>query len=271
MSVIQQYPLGVDGVTTRVLEAGSGDRVLVCFHGSGSRADRWRKAMPLLAELGYHVYAVDFPGHGLAAKPADHPYGSAAFGRFATAFVDALPYERIALLGTSLGGHVAALVAAARPGRISGCVLIGAVGLVPFVRDGGGTASPVVDTSLAGTRRKLEFLVADSALVTDEWVHEESMINSSPGAPEAMAVLAHTSAAETVDDLIGAAYRELALPTMLVWGAEDKWVPPSVGEDTAELLELDLHLLAGTSHAPYFEDPAGFVALVEPFLDKLLS
>jgi 2-hydroxy-6-oxonona-2,4-dienedioate hydrolase len=266
VTAISQYPLAVDGIVTRVLEAGTGDNVLVCFHGSGSRADRWRPFMALLAEHGYHVYAVDYPGHGLAQKPAGYPYGSAAFGQFAIDFIDQLGAERVTLLGTSLGGHVAALVSIARPERIAGCVLIGAVGFVPFERDSGGTASPVIDTSLAGTRAKLEFLVADPSIVSDAWVHEESMINSSPGAPEAMKQLAQTSAAETAVDLVADRYKRLGMPTFLVWGAQDRWVPPSVGEDTAAALEEKLHLLEGTSHAPYYEDPSGFLDLVQPFL-----
>src|ERR1700712_4487637 len=135
MTYLQQYPLLVDGIVTRVLEAGSGDEVLVCFHGSGSRADRWRPFMALLAEHGYHVYAVDYPGHGLAQKPAGYAYGAAKFGEFAIDFIDQLQAPRVTLLGTSLGGHVAALVSCARPERIKGCVLIGAVGFVPFERD----------------------------------------------------------------------------------------------------------------------------------------
>jgi 2-hydroxy-6-oxonona-2,4-dienedioate hydrolase len=271
MTTISQYPLGVDGIVTRVLEAGVGDNVLVCFHGSGSRADRWRPFMTLLADYGYHVYAVDYPGHGLAQKPAGYAYGSAKFGEFAIAFVDQLDFPRVTLLGTSLGGHVAALVSLARPERIKGCVLIGAVGLVPIERSSGGTASPVIDTSLAGTRAKLEYLVADPSIVTDAWVHEESMINSSPGAREAMKQLAETSAAETAADLVGAQYKQLGLPTFLIWGAQDRWIPPLVGEDTAALLEEQLHLLEGTSHAPYYEDPTGFLDLVQPFLKRVSS
>jgi 2-hydroxy-6-oxonona-2,4-dienedioate hydrolase len=269
MTAISQYPLAVDGIVTRVLEAGAGEDVLVCFHGSGSRADRWRPFMALLAEHGYHVFAVDFPGHGLAQKPAGYAYGSAKFGEFAVAYLDQLDAPQVTLLGTSLGGHVAALASLARPERIKGCVLIGAVGLVPIERSAGGTASPVIDTSLAGTRAKLEYLVADPAIVTDAWVHEESLINSSPGAAQAMKQLAQTSAAETAADLVGDRYKQLGLPTFLIWGAQDRWIPPVVGEHTAALLEKELHLLEGTSHAPYYENPTGFLDLVQPFLKQL--
>ena len=63
-----QYPLGAAGTLTRVLEAGRGDRTMLLVHGVGARADRWRLNLDALAEAGYHAYAIDLPGHGLAEK-----------------------------------------------------------------------------------------------------------------------------------------------------------------------------------------------------------
>jgi 2-hydroxy-6-oxonona-2,4-dienedioate hydrolase len=112
---ILQYPVAVDGLTTRVLECGTGEAVVVCLHGAGSRADRWRPVLPLLAEAGFHAYAMDFPGHGLAAKPAGYDYGTPAFTRAVCDFLGWLDQPAVSLLGTSIGGHVAACVALTLP------------------------------------------------------------------------------------------------------------------------------------------------------------
>lgn len=261
---VLQYPLELAGVVTRVLECGTGDAAIVCLHGSGSRADRWRPALPLLADAGFHVYAVDFPGHGLAEKPIGYPYGAPAFTDVAVALVDHLDQPAVSILGTSLGGHVGARTACERPERVRSTVLIGAVGLVPWEREAG---SPIVDTSLAGIRSKLRFLVADGALVTDAWVREEAQVNSSPGGPAALAELGRWSVEDADGDLVGERYAELGLPTMLVWGAQDRWVDVHVGTAAAALLpDAPFLLLGGTGHAPYFERPAHFVAEVAPFL-----
>jgi pimeloyl-ACP methyl ester carboxylesterase len=180
------------------------------------------------------------------------------------AVVDGLSVPTVALLGTSLGGHVAAWTACERPERIRATVLIGAVGLVPWDRRAEGSASPIVDTSPAGIRAKLEFLVADQSLVTDAWVHEEHQVNTSPGALEALAAVGRYDAGA---DLVGPRYAALGLPTMLCWGAEDRWAPPSVGEDAAALLPgAPFVLLAGAGHAPYFERPADFAKVAAEFL-----
>jgi 2-hydroxy-6-oxonona-2,4-dienedioate hydrolase len=264
---ILQYPAAVDGTTIRVLECGAGVNALLCLHGAGSRADRWRPALPLLAAAGFHVYAIDFPGHGLAAKPADYDYGSPAFARAAVDFLDTVEEPTVSILGTSIGGHVAALAACVRRERIRSTVLIGAVGLTHLKRSADTVRSPIVDTSLVGIRTKLEFLVENQQLVTEDWIYEESKINSSPGANDALAQLGEYSASRLDNDLVGEAYAALGIPTMLCWGAEDRWIPPSVGDDVARLLpDAALALVDGTGHAPYFERPSAFVDAVTPFL-----
>jgi 2-hydroxy-6-oxonona-2,4-dienedioate hydrolase len=264
---VLQYPVGVGGVVTRVLECGTGDRALVCLHGAGSRADRWRPSLPLLAEAGFHVYALDFPGHGLAAKPAGYPYGTPAFSSFVGEFLDGLEHTAVTLVGTSIGGHVAATVACADPRRIKSTVLIGAVGLTPNSRSDEPDASPIVDGSPSGIRKKLEFLVEDQTLVTDEWIAEEARINSSPGAAEALAALGRYSAEQLDGDVVGRPYADLGVPTLLCWGAQDRWIPPRVGYEAALLLpNAPLCLVEGTGHAPYFERPRAFCDMVVPFL-----
>jgi pimeloyl-ACP methyl ester carboxylesterase len=182
-------------------------------------------------------------------------------------FVDQLAQPTVALLGTSLGGHVAAAVACARPERVRATVLIGAVGLVAIPADQRPASNPIVRTGLDGIRAKLEFLLSDPTLITDEWVAEESWINSSPGAPEALAELGRYSAEQLESDLVGEAYAALAIPTMLCWGADDRWVPPGVGHEALRLLPASpLLLLERAGHAPYFERPAPFVKEIAAFL-----
>jgi 2-hydroxy-6-oxonona-2,4-dienedioate hydrolase len=264
---VLQYPLGVGELTTRVLECGTGDDIVVCLHGSGSRADRWLPVLPLLASCGFHAYAVDYPGHGLAAKPAGYPYGTPAFARFAAGFVDQLGAASVALVGTSIGGHVAATVARDHPHLVRATILVGAVGLVAIPPEQRPATNPIVRTGPDGIRAKLEFLLWDRGLITDEWILEESRINSSPGAAEALAFLGRYSADQLGSDLVGEAYAALGIPTMLCWGADDRWVPPAVAHATSRLLpEAPLLFLEDAGHSPYFERPVPFVEEVALFL-----
>jgi 2-hydroxy-6-oxonona-2,4-dienedioate hydrolase len=259
------YPVTGAGVTTRVVESGSGDNVLVCLHGAGSRADRFVPVMPGLVDEGFRVLAIDFPGHGLAEKRADIDYTGQGLTDVIAGVLDALGLSEVTILGTSLGGHVGAALAVQRPDLVAGLVLIGAVGVGDFPQEFHTPPEVLSDGSVEGVRRKLTFLVSDPDMVTEAWVREESMINSSTGAKQAL-----LRVSEWLDKDCNAFRQdaELAklrpeLPVLLVWGADDKWTPPSMGVAAQQNLPgAALELMPGCGHAPYFENPDLFVELI---------
>jgi 2-hydroxy-6-oxonona-2,4-dienedioate hydrolase len=266
---ISQYPVAAGDLVTRVLDCRGGDTTVVCLHGAGSRADRfWHNIAPVAA-AGYRVIAMDFPGHGYATKGASVTHSTPAFAGFVIEVLRALDVQRPVIVGTSLGAHVAAAIAADDPEAVSALVLIGAVGIVPAEpRDGPLSPIPMWDASPDAIRTKLRMVVADPALITDEWVNEESHINSSPGARESLEAVADYLGNGVERDSVGDRLLERAshVPTLLVWGGEDRWVPPSVGFRTKELLAgPELVVMPGTGHAPYYEDPETFNRLLIDF------
>ena len=265
-----QYPVVAGDLVTRVLDCRNGDTTVVCLHGAGSRADRfWHNIAPVAA-AGYRVIAMDFPGHGFATKGASVTHSTPAFADFVMQVLRSLDVRRPVIVGTSLGGHVAASIAASDPDAVSAMVLIGAVGIVPAEpSDGPLTPVPMWDASPDAIRTKLRMVVANPALITDEWVNEESRINSSPGARESLEAVAGYLRSGVDRDTVGDQLRERAsnVPTLLVWGGEDRWVPPSVGFRTRDLLvRSELVVMPGTGHAPYYEDPETFNRLLVDFL-----
>jgi 2-hydroxy-6-oxonona-2,4-dienedioate hydrolase len=260
------YPVTADGIRTRVVECGTGERVLVCLHGAGSRADRFGPVMPGLADAGWHVFALDFPGHGFADKGPGPDYSAPGFSRFVAGVLDALGLSGVTVAGTSLGGHVAARLARERTDLVDRLVLIGATGIVPTPVEVMPQPEAISDASPESVRRKLTFLVSDPALLSEDWVREESMINSSAGAREALYAVGTSLNTRSNNDLQAEGLRELALsaPVLLVWGEDDAWVPVSVGAEAhAALPGSVLELMPGAGHAPYFEDPDRFVAILQ--------
>lgn len=266
------YPLGVAAWRTRVLEAGSGDRAVVFLHGLGARADRWRASLDAFADAGYHCYAPDLPGHGFADKGPGFDYSVPGLARFVGSILDALGIGATVLVGTSLGAQVAGWLAAARPHQVRALVLVGATGLVPLTRpEREAIARSVRDTSREGTERKLGFVVEDRGLVSREWIEEEHRINTSPGAAETFDRFASYLLADTGIVADGVAERLAGLgsqiPTLLVWGTEDRVVPLSVGEAAARLLpDARLVVIEGAGHLPYLERAATFNTAVLEFL-----
>lgn len=266
------YPVRVGAVRTRVLEAGTGPRALVFVHGLGARADRWRRNLDPLAAAGYHCYALDLPGHGFADKGPDFPYGVPAFTAFVGDLIAGRGIETAALVGTSLGGHVAASLAAERPAMVRALVLVGATGLAPLGEaERAAIARNVRDTSREGSERKLRFVLADHALLTRDWVEEEWRCNSSPGADEAFERLARYFVAPDgivrhgLDDRLAALGARI--PTLLVWGKGDQVVPLAVGEQAlARLPGARFATIEPAGHLPYLERADEFNRIVTEFL-----
>ena len=265
------YPVTVNGVRTRVVESHGGTTPLICLHGVGSRADRFIPVIPGLVAAGFHVYAIDFPGHGFADKTPEIDYRPRGFADFVAGVLDELGLADAVIAGTSLGGQVAARLACDRPDLVTAVVLIGTMGLSELAEADKVAPENVSNGSVEAVRRKLGFLVSDPAMVTDAWVREESMINSSAGAAEALSTAAGLLNSEANDDRQDARVRAERpdLPVLIVWGENDRWTPLAMGKQAHELLPgSHFAVMPGCGHAPYFEDPAAFVEIVSEFAVK---
>jgi 2-hydroxy-6-oxonona-2,4-dienedioate hydrolase len=262
-ATVQRYPLGMDGVLTRVLEAGGGDRVITFIHGVGARCDRWTGNVEAMASAGHHAFAFDLPGHGFATKGDGFAYGIRAYADLVRTFLDTMGIRRSVLVGTSMGGHIAARVACDQPERVSGLVLVGTLGVVPMgPAHRAALSASLKDTSRQGIETKLRRLIHDDTrLVGERWITEEWRINNSPGAGDAFARLSEYFAGPVDDDVVGTLLSEMRsdIPTVLVWGEEDVMVPIGVLRECAEVLpHANIAVIAETSHAPYIERADAF-------------
>lgn len=93
---------------------------LVLLHGLGAGAADWDAIVPAVARR-HHVHALDLRGHGDSDWPGD--YSLELMRDDVLGLLDALGLERVDLVGHSLGGVVAYLVAAERPGSVGRLVL----------------------------------------------------------------------------------------------------------------------------------------------------
>ncbi len=109
-------------VTISFLDAGNpGGPHSVLLHGGGSSSASWHRLTAALAAAGHHVVAADLRGHGASSRSADYPL--AAFADDIGALLDTLDITSCALVGHSLGGYVASLIAERQPARVTRLVL----------------------------------------------------------------------------------------------------------------------------------------------------
>lgn len=263
------YPIEIEGRLTRIIEHGEGPAI-VLIHGLGTRADRWRSNIELLAADGRRVIALDLPGHGFSQKGEGFDYSVTGYARFLTAFLDAFALDSVTLVGASLGGQVASVVATNTPNRVQSLILVGSTGLRPFGAEARAqTAKMLVDMSRDAIRTRLQRGLRNHALITDELVEEDFLINNSPGAAEAFGALGRYFSERIDNDVVTESLQGLKgrIPLLMVWGPEDAAVPLTVAEQVvADLPGARLVTLPGTAHNPYLDSPAEFSRIVLHFL-----
>lgn len=267
------YPLDVGALQTRVIEAGDGPRTVLFLHGAGARADRWTPTVARLGGSKYRCIAVDFPGHGFATKGPAPDYSVSGFTSFVQALIAKLDLDNPAIVGTSLGGHVAASLALRSARRVRGLVLVGAVGLIPL--DSKQAQSIAVGLSLTKREEiamKLRFVLRDQSLITEALIEEEWRINTSRGAAAGFEVFSKYWIEAHHSHLVGPqlAASCASLPLRLIWGADDRSTPLEMGKSAADLLTGgELHVIPDAGHAPYLDAPDLFDAVLMPFLGGL--
>jgi pimeloyl-ACP methyl ester carboxylesterase len=269
------YPMQVDGTRTRILQAGLSGAPVILVHGTAARADRWARNLEPLAEAGFRSYAIDLPGHGFAEKSASFDHSVPGYANFLSSFIKGLDAPKVTIVGTSLGGHVAALYATLHPDKINGLVLVGSMGLVPVgdemrLRIQAGAANQTRDF----VAQKLNRVIADPALVTESLIQEEFLFNNSTGAADALKKLGQYIATDLDKDIIGEKLNQLPpdIPILLVWGDQDKTVPLSAGLAAHKLIHRSkLAVMKGVAHTSYFEDPLSFNQILIDFLSGRLG
>jgi pimeloyl-ACP methyl ester carboxylesterase len=112
----------VGGVTIRYREAGEPDgRPVVLLHGGASSATTWDRLATALVAAGHRTIAADLRGHGGSTRTASYPLDG--FRDDILGLLDAFALDTVALVGHSLGGHVAGLIAQYQPDRVTHLVL----------------------------------------------------------------------------------------------------------------------------------------------------
>ena len=121
----EQY-LTVDDLTFCFQDLGDGEPVII-LPGLGTSIDFWQLNVAALAEH-YRVLAIDLPGFGKSAKPANASYELDWYLDRLRAFLDARHVERAHFVGGSMGGQLALLMALRHPERVEKVVAMGASG-----------------------------------------------------------------------------------------------------------------------------------------------
>jgi pimeloyl-ACP methyl ester carboxylesterase len=261
----------VDGMSVHYRDEGSGP-VLLLLHGNGASLhtwDGWAQAL----RASFRVVRMDLPGFGLTGPAPDSDYSIAASIRFVDDFAKALELPRFALGGNSLGGHIAWEYALAHPERVHALVLVDAGG---YPSQGSVlvyrlASTPVVSKLLTWgdprplVAKTLRETYADPSRVTDALIDRYTELSLRPGNRDAFVSRAMQP---RVDH--SRALSKLNVPTLVIWGREDRLIPVDYAErfrrDVRDAMVLVYDELG---HVPMEEGPERTAVDVRRFLEHV--
>ena len=272
----------VDGIQVHVRILGEGEPVFL-LHGSFASLhtwDAWQQAMSPY----YQTISLDFPGHGLTGPDSLKRYGLKDYSELVHALAQKLNIEQYHVAGNSMGGAVAMQLASDYPGNVRSLNLIDAAGApaadrtltdstAPKKSNSGGAwifqvaRHPVFSKLLLSCTPKFLFAMnmkqvyGDDTKVTDEVTTRYYELMLREGNRQA-----------TLDRLSqprnsNIQYERLSMPTLILWGAEDTWIPLAQGKRLQQALPgSNLMILDGVGHVPMEESPTETVSEYLSFL-----
>ena len=268
----------VNGIRTRMLMAGSGDAVLF-LHGTGGHAEAFTRNFRRHAQH-FRTIAIDMVGHGYSDAP-DVQYTMDTFVDHVHDVVVNLGYEKVSLVGESLGAMVAAHFAIRYPQHARRLVMntgllmtrteADLVGLHDMLERTRKATSELTRDSI---RTRLAWLMHDPAVnVTEELVDIRHTIYSQPGRAKIMARISQMVVNGVQDEQWVAKYsnpedlRRIECPVLIVWS---KYNPGLQLENAKKALPYlrdgRMVVMEHSSHWPQWEESERCDKIQIPFL-----
>ena len=230
----------------RIREGGTPQgRPVVLVHGLASSSRCWERTVPSL-QADHRLLLVDLfeaatGGFGLEAAAAELSLELAS--------------RRVRgadLVGHSMGGLIALHVAASWPAMVSSLVLVDVPALRPIRRGRVAQIGAVARSSISVQASAVSLVVG-------------SLMRTNP--LSVLAAIRATMAADLAPQAAAAA--AAAIPTLLVWGADDHIVPVEVGERLErQMPAATLVIIPGAGHQPMWERPDAFNTALRAFLTR---
>ena len=266
------------GLTVHLRDEGPRNApVIVLLHGSNASLHTWDQWTRALLPR-WRVVRFDQPGHGLTGAYQARNYSRAAFVDITDRVTEKLGVTRFVLAGNSMGGSIAWAYAHRHSAKLTGLVLVDASGQ-PEPSDSSPplgfrlARTPVIrDVMAAFTPRSLiedglRQSVVNQALVTPAMIERYWELRRDPGNR-----IATMDRFATPREPPVTAPLPRPLPTLVIWGAEDKLIPPaSAAWFKRRVPAAEVIIYPNVGHLPMEEIPARSVADLKSWLAKLPS
>jgi len=252
---------------------------IIFIHGFGGRIYTWRYLIDPLSKC-YQLYLIDLKGFGFSPKPHDDNYSAITQATLIYDFIVKQRLAKVVIVGHSFGGLVAILTALkiqeAEPGNISALILIDSVSyrqpLPLYIRL---LRTPIISSIITSiftkeyqVKRILKLAYYNEKNITEEVIREYAEPLYMPNGRYALIQTAREIIPKDPESIIRQ-YKNIAIPTLLIWGQHDKIVPLYLGEQLNKSIpKSELVAINYCGHNPQEEQPARTTNIIKDFLRK---
>ncbi len=281
-----------NGFRFAVDEAGEGDHLALCLHGFPESRFSWRHQLPLLAQMGYRVWAPDLRGYG-ETEPKPREVKAYVIDRLmedVAALIDASGAKRVTLIGHDWGAGLAWTFAANAPRPLERLVIMNvphpavmAASLAKgnwaqlkrswymvFFQLPGVPERAMTANGAQAIRNAFHGMAIDKTHFTPDVLDRYARDAQRPGAMTGM--INWYRAAFRIGGKLRGPWPKIEIPTLIVWGEEDAALGVELLDGTdAHVADLTIRRLPGVSHWVQQEAPDKVNAILAEWLPQQFS
>ncbi|ARU48499.1 Lipase 1 [Sulfurospirillum diekertiae] len=257
MNNLTRHTATVYGQDISFLEMGSGSRCILLMHGLGTQGANWEPILKLLANDGWHVIAPDHLGFGLSSKP-NIKIKPSTLADVMEEFIKILQLKNPILVGQSMGGHIAGLMASRSPKSYSGLILSNAGYGVALPKNSDGHTPGGLKMLNPSNKEETQKLLSAVFYNKEKYVTPEAVdelfawrLSVQDGQSVASIIDSWSNGDEPLDNIL---HLLVQLPILIIQSTEDEITPVHLSHRLHEgIAESELALIQECGHEPATE------------------
>jgi len=228
------------------IEVGEGTPIIV-LHGLMGGLSNFDAVTTFFSEKGYKIIIPELPIYSMSLIKTNVK----SFAKYLHDFIEFKGYDKVFLLGNSLGGHIGLYHTKLYPTKVKGLIITGSSGLYESAMGGGYTKRGDYEV----IKKKAQDVFYDPEVATKEIVDEVyETVNDRNKLIKTLAIAKSAIRHNMAKDL-----PKMTLPVCIIWGKNDTVTPPEVATEFNQLLpDSDLYWIDKCGHAAMMEHPDEF-------------
>lgn len=249
--------INIDGIEAEYLYIGTGPDFLI-LHGWGRGITDWRRMADLLGKH-FRVWVIDLPGFGKSKNPPE-TWDLSEYVKFVDRFIHAQGISHLILLGHSFGGRIAIELASTHPAYLEKLILVDSAGIKLPVKF-------IVKLLRAIVKVGRFFVRLAPKKFADKVEYYFFKGLAKRGVEYAQYPPLREVFKRVVEKDLEPFLERVNVPTLLIWGENDKIIPLSVAKTLhSKIRHATLKVIPGASHFSYFEKEAEFLKIIKDYL-----